>query len=121
MHRFGKLNPCEDKSAIRAEIERLEDLTAALEIASYTILPFPLEDMLAKACRRAPILDEWRYAVRPVPCLVGLSTGHPRLPGERRSIMTSELFLISEELGWARSYSRWYRLGQKLDDVEGDC
>ncbi|WP_412177205.1 DUF6634 family protein [Mesorhizobium sp. ZC-5] len=76
--------------------------------------------MLARAHPTAPILDDWRFAFSPAPCLVALSTGHPRLPGDRRSIVTSEIFLISEEIGWARSFSRWYRLGRRFDDAAGD-
>ena len=104
---------------VRAEIDRLEKLAADLEMISGT-LPFPLDQMLARAYPNAPILDEWRLAVRPVPCLVGLSTGHPRLPGDRRSIVTSEIFLMAEELGWARSFSRWHRLGRRFDDTAGN-
>jgi hypothetical protein len=120
MHRFGNRNVGIVCTAIRAEIDRLETLAADLEIVSGT-LPFPLDYMLAKAYPNAPTLDDWRFAVRPVTCLVGLSTGHPRLPGEGRPIVTSEIFLISEELGWARSFSRWYRLGRRFDDAAGNC
>jgi hypothetical protein len=119
MHAFGPRSDGTNFGPIRAEITRLEELAADLEIVSSP-LPFPLDKMLAKACPTAPILDEWRFAVRPVTCLVGLSTGHPRLPGDRRSIVTSEIFLTSEELGWARSFSRWYRLGRRLDEVAGN-
>jgi hypothetical protein len=120
VYRFGKQIPHFVKVAIRAEIDRLETLAADLEIVSGT-LPFPRDQMLAKAYPNAPTLDEWRFAVRPVTCLEGLSTGHPRLLGDRRSIVTSEIFLISEELGWARSFSRWYRLGRRSDDAAGNC
>jgi hypothetical protein len=101
-------------------MDRLETLAADLEIVSST-LPFPLDQMLARGYPDAPILDEWRYALRPVPCLVGFSTGHPRLPGDRRSIVTSEIVLIAEEIGWARSLSRWYQLGRRLDGAAGNC
>lgn len=118
MYCFGKGRAETDYCAIRAEIERLEELTAALEV---TCMPFPMDQLLARSQADAPILDQWRFAFRPAPCLVGLSTGHPRLPGDGRSIVTSEIFLISTELGWARSLSRWYRLGRRLDDAAGNC
>ena len=120
MHRFGEGQTPRSLQAIRAEVDRLEQLAADLEMVSGTV-PFSADQMLVRAYPAAPILDEWRVAVRPVVCLVGLSTGHPRLPGDRRSIVTSEIFLISEELGWARSFSRWYRLGRRLDDAAGNC
>jgi hypothetical protein len=36
----------------------------------------------------------------------------PRLPGENRPIGTSDLWLMSEDRSWARTLSRWYRLGR---------
>jgi hypothetical protein len=120
MHRFGKQIPAFSITAICNEIERLEELTAALRVICMPF-PIPMDQLLARSQPDAPILDQWRFAIRPVTSLVGLSTGHPRLPGDRRSIITSEIFLISEELGWARSYSRWYRLGRRFDDAAGNC
>ena len=119
MHRFGKRIPGPAVKAIRKEIERLEELAAALEVICMPF-PIPLDQLLARSQPNAPILDEWRFAFRPVPCLEGLSTGHPRLPGECRPIVTSEIFLISEELGWARTYSRFYRLGRRFGDHTKD-
>jgi hypothetical protein len=62
-----------------------------------------------------PILDRWILASTMVPCLAGLSTGHPRLVGENRLIGTSDLWLLSEDRSWARTLSRWYRLGRPAD------
>jgi hypothetical protein len=118
MHQFGTQIPHFVLAAICKEIERLEDLAAALDAVCTS--PIPLDKLLARSQPDAPILDQWRFALRPVKCLIGRSTGHPRLPGERRRIVTSEIFLISEEFGWARSYSRWYRLGQPFDDHSKD-
>lgn len=59
-----------------------------------------------------PILDQWNLINRPAPCLVGLSTGHPKLPGTNREIVTSEIWLMSDDMAWARTLSRWYRLGR---------
>jgi hypothetical protein len=119
MHRFRERQSQRSVQELRAEIDRLENLAADLEFVSRTP-PLSLDQTLAGAHPNAPILENWRLAVRPVPCLVGLSSGHPRLPGDRRSIVTSELFLLSEKLGWARSFSRWYRLGRHLDDGAGN-
>ena len=68
----------------------------------------------------APILEEWRLAVRTVPCFVGLSTGHPKLPGARREIITSQIIAFSPQLGWARTLSRWYRLGSRDRETRSD-
>lgn len=114
MHQFGTQIPHFVLAAIREEIDRLEELTAALEVICMPF-PIPLDQLLARSQPNAPVLDEYRFAFRPVPCLQGLSTGHPRLPGERRPIVTSEIFLISEQLGWARSLSRFYRLGRPFN------
>jgi hypothetical protein len=118
MHQFGTRIPHFVLAAIRKEIKRLEDLAVALD--AVCTCPFPLDRFLAGSQPDAPILEDWRLALRPVKCLVGRSTGHPRLPGERRPIVTSEIFLISEEFGWARSYSRWYRLGRPFNDHSKD-
>lgn len=60
----------------------------------------------------APILDQWNPINRPASCLVGLSTGHPKLPGTNREIVTSDVWLVSDDLTWVRTLSRWYRLGR---------
>lgn len=59
---------------------------------------------------RAPLLDGWSPAVRSVACLVGMPHGHPRLSG-RRFAATSPLRVLSLEDGFARTESRFYRLG----------
>jgi hypothetical protein len=102
---------------IRAEIDRLEALAADIEI--FGLCPLPREWLFSKM-NDTPTLEAWTFTERRVPCLTGQSTGHPRLPGERRPIVTSEIFLISEEFGWARSYSRWYRLGRPFDEYSKD-
>lgn len=62
-----------------------------------------------------PILERWMAAQRPAICLAGLSSGHPLLPGEARPIVTSDLCLIAGDQTWARTLSRWYRLGRPAD------
>jgi len=67
-----------------------------------------------------PILDRWTPAFGHSVYLVGLSTGHPKLIGENRLISTSELMLVSEDQTWARTLSRWYRLGREVSRTELD-
>jgi hypothetical protein len=68
----------------------------------------------------APLLDHWLVAVRPASCLVGRSTGHPLLPGVGRAIVTSDLMLMSRDHEWARTLSRWYRLGRPASETRQD-
>lgn len=68
----------------------------------------------------APLLDSWTIGYRPASCLVGLSTGHPLLPGDGRQIATSDLILMSQDHSWARTLSRWYRLGRPADRAVPD-
>ena len=64
----------------------------------------------AMELERAPILNRWAFGIVAAPCLVGAVTGHPRL-GDRPCISTSELYAFDVVSGWARSWSRFYRLG----------
>jgi hypothetical protein len=59
-------------------------------------------------------IDDWTPARRAVPCLVGRPTGHPILP-DRDPIWTSELFFLDVNRGLARTFSRWYRLGEQVE------
>ncbi len=63
---------------------------------------------------RAPVLDWWRPATRTAPALIGLVAGHPRLRAGATT-MTAELFAIDADAGWARTWSRVYRLGRPID------
>lgn len=97
---------CLNRATLSQEIDRLmrlvEDLRAISEGTG------PTGDDL----KDAPILNNWTREVRPVPCLVGYVSDHPHLPGVGRPIMTSDLWILAEHLGWARTLSRWYLLGR---------
>jgi hypothetical protein len=58
----------------------------------------------------APAIDQWSYGLVPARCIVGSVRGHPILSNRAR-IHTSQLVLIDPEEGWARTWSRYYRLG----------
>lgn len=65
----------------------------------------------------APQIDFWRpvLVASTVPCLFGFVTGHPRLGiGPTR---TSWLIGIDANAGWARTLSRFYRLGVPFSDL----
>jgi hypothetical protein len=60
-----------------------------------------------------PLLENWRLIEdSPVfyPTLYGSVSGHPRL-GDRPFVRTSPVIWLSIKLGYARTYSRYYRLG----------
>jgi hypothetical protein len=59
------------------------------------------------------LIDHWALARRAVPCLIGCPTGHPAIEDGSPQV-SSELFYLDEERGFARTLSRWYRLGTPL-------
>lgn len=61
---------------------------------------------------RAPEIDLWLPVLHHLgaPCLWGQVRDHPILGGD--DIMTSPVVALNVEEGWARSCSRWYRLGR---------
>ncbi|MEI4488782.1 DUF6634 family protein [Frigidibacter sp. MR17.14] len=62
----------------------------------------------------APIIDLWQPMVtqRGSPTLIGYASGHPRSGAD--TVRTSWLIAINREAGWARTISRFYRLGQPI-------
>lgn len=60
------------------------------------------------------IIENWALARRTVPCLVGVPVGHPTL-ADGKPIFSSELFYLDEQAAVARSFSRWYRLGARVE------
>jgi hypothetical protein len=66
-----------------------------------------------------PFLEAWRVMLRDdvsaLQCLAGLVTGHPLLPGRRRSIRTSPIESLDLRVRIARTQNRLYRLGPALD------
>lgn len=94
--------------AFDEEFERLHGLVADMErIRRGT----PYMELAADA----PLLDFWSLGTHAEICLVGRATGHPLLPGARRPISTSSLWMISKDRQFARTLSRWYRLGTPAD------
>lgn len=83
--------------------DRLHDLADELQAIRDGTKPVP--DDLADA----PRLEGWRTTSREVRILTGRVYGHPNIPDGRR-ITTSDLY-ASDGKSWARSMSRYYRLG----------
>ena len=68
---------------------------------------------------KAPRLEDWSYSALLRPRLVGRVTGHPLL-GDQPHVQTSELIVIDAEAGWARTMSRFYRLGSPYKAIDDD-
>ena len=86
------------------ERERIEAFLNHVDSLS-TGTPTPAE------LETAPCLDEWS-AIRDdeTVLLIGIVTGHPHIRDRGRA-RTSLLFQVHPEKGWARTWSRYYRLG----------
>lgn len=91
------------------EIDRLSGLKGDMKRLQRGVPPEAL------ANTHGPLLDQRELSTRPVPCLVGFSSGHPELLGSKRNIRTSDVWILTEDKGWARTLSRWYRLGRPAD------
>ena len=85
-------------TTVTAEIRRA---LAALEAGEAGPSPNDLAE--------APILNDWQaILMRSSCCLAGEVSGHPQLHGP---ITTSALIVLDPDLTWARTMSRFYRLG----------
>lgn len=64
----------------------------------------------------APYLDAWGFVASRDIALFGFARDHPLI--EPGPITTSTLCILDPQGNWARTYSRWYRLGGRLEDME---
>ncbi len=90
---------------MKEQIARLKRLVADLEYLEAGTISAP-------SLTTVPVLDNWVRSFRKVDCLEGVVEGHPSLP-DGKVIITSELyaFFHEEDESFARTLSRWYRLG----------
>lgn len=102
---FVKPNPAVMAAAYQ-DLLALEELV--VDLRHIALGNAPTHDDL----RNAPFLDSWLLAARPQQCLVGHVTGHPLLHGP--TIKTSQLWSFDPDQHWARTHSRFYRLGDKF-------
>ena len=67
---------------------------------------------------QAPLLSDWKAAIAPLGHVIlwGKVSDHPLLGNA--SITTSQLIAVNLGAGWARTASRWYRLGRSIDAIE---
>lgn len=101
------LYPCGGDPA--ATVGYLRALAADLEAMTMFAPREELED--------APRLENWSIVTRPATALKGVLTGHPLL-GDRRQVVTSEVYAIDASARWARTFSRFYALGARVTDQE---
>ncbi|CCF18094.1 conserved hypothetical protein [Pseudorhizobium banfieldiae] len=66
----------------------------------------------------APLIDNWHLSTREIVCLRGEISGHPRL-GYAPHGITSDLWLLAPQRGFARTISRYYRLGSRTEGFDG--
>ncbi|QAS80737.1 hypothetical protein CO657_11215 [Rhizobium acidisoli] len=59
-------------------------------------------------------MNSWTLGKRAVPCLIGRPLGHPNI-SDGRPAFSSELFYFDPDRGIARTMSRWYRLGTRVE------
>jgi len=97
------MKPRLSRPELLTTVNKLEALTEDLSDILFGSVPQP--DVLAKA----PLLDSWRIGLVFSPVLIGHVVGHPRVPDG--AVTTSEVWLMDEGKRWARSFSRFYRLG----------
>ena len=104
---------------------RRSDWTGLLaRLRRHIEIPFRMAEILALVERgptpedleRAPRLSPWSLALafEEVPVMAGHVTDHPRL-GETW-MRSSMLMGLDPERRWARTWTRWYRLGEHMTD-----
>jgi hypothetical protein len=96
-----------------AVIERL-----ARDLADIARGHHPGEDLLAAA----PLITNWRVVAVPAmePALTGLVHRHPTI-ADGHVAVTSRLLALDIDAGWARTWSRVYRLGRAASLDAGEA
>ncbi len=93
-------------SKLRRDAEKLERLAADLRRIADGVEPSPEE------LEKAPVIDRWVVGQMTHLCLVGRVIGHPDIE-DTHLTRTSDLWFIDYKKGWARTLSRFYRLGDE--------
>lgn len=88
--------------------DRLRELADDIEAIEEGIAPSQ-QDLLS-----APVLTGWSKVAHQVPVIAGFVAGHPSI---KNLIMTSQVY-ASDGQTWARTLSRWYRLGRPIDPTD---
>lgn len=97
-----------DVQTLDNEIRRIEGQLDYLRRLRVGLHPTP-DDLV-----EAPLIRKWRFAPRAATALRGNVDGHPYLRGPQ--ILTSDVLVMDESCGYARTLSRIYRLGERAKD-----
>ncbi|OYR15237.1 DUF6634 family protein [Brucella thiophenivorans] len=68
-------------------------------------------ELNSEVLSKSPVLNGWSQTTRSTACLEGVVQEHPRL-GKSKVILTSDLYYLDPEMRFARTLSRYYRLGK---------
>lgn len=93
----------------RLQLRQLQDLVRDLEMIVSG--GGPTKELL----ETAPFLDLWQLENRIEKGLAGYAAGHPILGDQY--VHTSQVWALSQRGRWARTLTRWYRLGDAIDEV----
>lgn len=102
IYRYSDERPCPD---IHADLKRLQGLVQDLERIHRGQHPD------AAILGDAPVIHDWAIVRRQEACLAGTITGHPKIAHGHTGV-TSGLWFLAPGLGYARTLSRFYNLGQ---------
>jgi hypothetical protein len=93
--------------------EKLNELADLLEALAWDLREAarPSFDPTSKD---SVLLSGWSLASRDVLALTGRVEDHPKLG--TTFMRTSAVFFLDTQSGWARTLSRWYRLGEPAGD-----
>ncbi len=103
-----------NRQRLATEIETLKALVRDLERL------FDGENPHQSELADAPLIDNWDFDRRDTTCLVGTFVAHPRLGRIVPNGITSELWYIDPERKYARTFSRFYRLGKSARFRKGN-
>lgn len=92
----------------------------ASDVVKYRALADDLDEIArglhpnAERLDQAPILFEWKLRMNPLPHLLGTVMGHPKI-ADGSICRTSEVIIIDVARRYARTFSRFYRLGDRVE------
>lgn len=90
---------------LEPEIQRLRGLVRDLEDIRRGKHPNKA------ALATCPKIHDWQGITRPDPCLTGIMFNHPTI-GDGRQGVTTGLWVLAPNLGYARTITRLYALGR---------
>ncbi|CDZ39067.1 Hypothetical protein NGAL_HAMBI1146_31980 [Neorhizobium galegae bv. officinalis] len=113
MHRNSKGNDGPSRSE-DASSEIWFGMSLSDLVSHLRLLANDLEQGSPSVCQNVVAVEQWALARRAVPCLIGFSQGHPKV-ANGAPLFSSELFFLDADRGLARTFSRWYSLGERVE------